>query len=79
MIIDVRKTKKEIPELQADQSPINRVSFYKLLGVWIDNNLKWETNTWALIGQWAKRPEKTVFFKTFKELWSTYKGPVGVL
>ena len=26
IIIDVRKTKTEIPELQAEQSPINRVS-----------------------------------------------------
>ena len=45
MIIDFRKTKTEIPELQAEQSPISRVSSYKLLGVWIDNNLKWETIT----------------------------------
>ena len=55
MIIDFRKTKTEIPELQAEQSPISGVSSYKLLGVWIDNNLKWETNTWALIKKGRKR------------------------
>jgi hypothetical protein len=55
MIIDFRKTKTEIPELQAEQSPISRVSSYKLLVVWIDNNLKWETNTWALIKKGRKR------------------------
>jgi hypothetical protein len=57
MIIDFRKKKTEIPELQAEQSPISRVSSYKLLGVcqWIDNNLKWETNTWALIKKGRKR------------------------
>ena len=54
MVIDVRKTKTEIPELQADQSPINRVSSYKLLGVWIDSNLKWETNTWVSIKKAGK-------------------------
>ena len=54
MIIDARKTKTEIPELQAEQSPINCVSSYKLLGMWIDNNLKWETNTWALIKKAGK-------------------------
>ena len=36
-------TKTEIPELQAEHSSISRISSYKLLGVWIDNN----TNTWA--------------------------------
>jgi hypothetical protein len=36
-------TKTEIPELQAEQSSISRISSYKLLRVWIDNN----TNTWA--------------------------------
>ena len=55
IIIDVRKTKTEIPELQAEQFPINRVSSYKLLSVWNDNNLKWETNTWALIKKSRKR------------------------
>jgi hypothetical protein len=55
MIIDFRKTKTEIPELQVEQSPISRVSSYKLLGVWIDNNLKWETNTWAVIKKGRKR------------------------
>jgi hypothetical protein len=55
MIIDFRKTKTEIPELQAEKSPISRVSSYRLLGVWIDNNLKWETITWALIKKGRKR------------------------
>ena len=58
MIIDFRKTKTEIAELQAEQSPISpisRVSSYKLLGVWIDNNLKLETNTWSLIKKGRKR------------------------
>ena len=55
IIIDFRVKKTEIPELQAEQSPISRVSSYKLLGVWIDNNLKWKTNTWALLKKSRKR------------------------
>lgn len=35
--------KTGIPVLQAEQPPKSRVSSYKLLGVWMDNNLKWET------------------------------------
>ena len=55
--------------MQAGQSLISRVSSYKLLGVWIDNNLKWETNTWALI----KKSRKSLYFL---KLLKNYGAPV---
>ena len=58
VIVDFRYTKTEIPQLQAGQPSIFGVSSYKLLGVWINNNLKWETNTCALI----KKSRKRLFF-----------------
>ena len=55
MIIDFRTKKTEIPELQIQEIPVERVNSFKLLGLWLDNNLKWETNTWAIIKKGRKR------------------------
>jgi hypothetical protein len=35
---------------------VERVNSFKLLCLWLDNNLKWETNTWAIVGRSRKYP-----------------------
>ena len=55
MIIYFRNKKTEIIELQIQEIPVERVNSFKLFGLWLDNNLKWETNPWAIIKKGRKR------------------------
>ena len=55
MIIDFRKNKSDIPPLEIDGYVFERVKSYKLLGLWIDENLKWKTNVKYLVKKAAKR------------------------
>ncbi len=48
MLIDLRRNKIE-------SNTIERVNSYKLLGLWIDDNMKWNTNTEKIIKKAAKR------------------------
>ena len=63
MSLDFRKNKTSIPSLTINDTTLERVSSFKLLGLWIDNNLKWQTNTDYIIRKASKR------FKSFKEIW----------
>ena len=45
MIIDFRKNKTIIPETMIGNQPMPRVKSYKLLGIWLDDDMKWSTNT----------------------------------
>jgi hypothetical protein len=42
MVIDFRKNKSVIPPLEVNGHVFERVKSCKLLGMWIDNNLKWK-------------------------------------
>ena len=42
---------------------VERVNSFKLLDLWLDNNLKWETNTWPIIKKGWKR---LYFLKSLK-------------
>ena len=49
MVIDFRKNKSVIPPLEVNGHVFERVKSYKLLGMWIDDNLKWKTNVKYLV------------------------------
>ena len=55
MIIDFRKNKTIIPETIIGNQPMPRVKSYKVLGMWLDDNMKWSTNTDYITKKAAKR------------------------
>ena len=55
MIIDFRKNVTVIPPLEINSHVFERVKCYKLLGLWIDDNLKWSTNTCYIVKKAVKR------------------------
>ena len=55
MLIDFRRYKTEIPPITLNDNQISRVKSYKLLGLWLDDDLKWNTNTEYIIKKGAKR------------------------
>ena len=44
MLIEFRKDRTVIPAIKINDCVLERVSSYKLLGLWIDDELKWKTN-----------------------------------
>ena len=63
MIIDFRKDRTVIPAIKINDCVLERVSSYKLLGLWIDDDLKWKSNTEYVVKKAAKR---LYFLKTLK-------------
>ena len=63
MIIDFRKDRTVIPAMKINDCVLERVSSYKLLGLWIDDDLKWKSNTEYVVKMAAKRLH---FLKTLK-------------
>ena len=55
MVIDFRKNKSVIPPLEVNGHVFERVKSYKLLGMWIDDDLKWKTNVKYLVKKASKR------------------------
>jgi hypothetical protein len=55
MVIDLRIMKSEIPVITIDNIPIERVQSHKLLGIWLQSDLKWHTNTFFIIKKARKR------------------------
>ena len=55
MLIDFRKKKTEIPLINIGDDKISRVKSYKLLGIWIDDDMRWKTNTEYIVKKGAKR------------------------
>ena len=57
MQLDFRQNRTVIPPLtfMINDTTLERVSAFKLLGLWIDDNLKWQTNTDYIIGKAVKR------------------------
>ena len=55
MIMDFRKNKTVIPPVCIGQQPMSRVKTLKLLGLWMNDNLNWETNTEYIINKATKR------------------------
>ena len=44
MIIDFRRNKTIIPPIVIDGQQLERVTAYKLLGLWVEDDLKWKSN-----------------------------------
>ena len=44
MLIDFRRQKTTIPHIKVEDTIIERVTSFKLFGLWVDDNLKWNTN-----------------------------------
>ena len=63
MVVDFRKIKIVIPPVCIAQQPMSTVKTYKLLGLWIDDDLNWESNTEYIIKKATKR---LYFFKVLK-------------
>ena len=55
MVIDLRKNKSVIPPLEVNGHVFERVKSYKILGMWIDDDLKWKTNVEYLVKKASKR------------------------
>ena len=55
MIIEFRKNMVFIPETRIGNQPIPRVNSYKLLGTWLDDDMKWSKNTNYITKKAAKR------------------------
>ena len=55
MLIDFRKDRTIIPAIKINDCVLERVSSCKLLGLWIDDDLKWKTNTEYIVKNAAKR------------------------
>jgi hypothetical protein len=49
MIIDLHAQRSNIPNISFNEHIVERVTSYKLLGTWIDNNFKWISNTEFII------------------------------
>ena len=55
MLIDFRKDRTVIPAIKINDCVLERASSCKLLGLWIDDDLKWKTNTEYIVKNAAKR------------------------
>ena len=55
MVIDFRKNKSVIPPSEVNGHVFERVKSYKLLDMWIDDDLKWKTNVKYLVKKASKR------------------------
>ena len=72
MFIDFRKNVSVIPQIRLGDYDITRTKSYKLLGVWLDDDFKWKTNTEYLTKRAAKR---LYFLKNLK----SYGAPANDL
>jgi hypothetical protein len=55
MIIDLRAQRSIIPNISFNERIVERVTSYKLLATWIDNDFKWISNTEFIIKKGRKR------------------------
>ena len=65
MLIDFRKDRTVIPAIKINDCVLERVSSCKLLGLWIDDDLKWKTNTECIVKNAAKRLHFLKFLKGY--------------
>ena len=72
MLIDFRKNKTTLPLIHIGDNQIPRVKSYKLLGIWIDDDLKWNTNTQYI----AKKAAKRLYFL---KILRNYGAPISDL
>ena len=62
MIIDFRKNISPIPPIHVGGHNVSRTKSYKLLGIWLDYDLKWKTNMEYI----TKKAVKRLYLNEFK-------------
>ena len=62
MIIDFRKNISPIPPIYVGGHNVSRTKSYKLLGIWLDCDLKWKTNMEYI----TKKAVKRLYLNEFK-------------
>ena len=55
MLIDFRRNKSIVPPITAGDLPLVKATTYKLLGIWVDDDLKWRSNTEFIFKKAVKR------------------------
>ena len=55
MLIDLRKKRTEIPLIKNEAHSMSWVKYYKLLRLWLGDDLKWNTNTEYITNKASKR------------------------
>ena len=73
MLIDFRKDRTVIPAIKINDCVLERVSSNKLLGLWIDDDLKWKTNTEYIVKKAAKRLHFLKILKGYNALCENLK------
>ena len=81
MLIDFRKDRTVIPAIKINDCVLERVSSCKLLGLWMDDDLKWKTNTEYIVKNVAKRLHFLKILKGYnaarEDQWRTLGGAKG--
>ena len=54
-IVHINDLPLVLKQPEIENNTIERVTSYKLLGLWIDDNMKWNTNTEKIVKKAAKR------------------------
>ncbi len=55
VMIDFQRDGSVITEIKVNDCILERVSSFKLLGLWIDKDLRWKSNTEYIVKKAAKR------------------------
>ena len=76
MLIDLRRQKTAIPHIKVEDITLERVTRFKLLELWVDDNLKWNTKINHTVKKAAKRLH---LLKVLKSYGAPKKDLNGVL
>ena len=80
MLVDFRRQKTAIPHIKEEDITLERVTRFKLLGLWVDDNLKWNTNTNHIVKKAAKRLHLLKVLKSYgaseKDLMAFYTSVI---
>jgi hypothetical protein len=69
MITDFRKNISPIPPIHVCGHNVSRTKSYKLLGIWLDYDLKWKTNTEYITKKAGKRLYLLTILKSYGAPW----------
>ena len=83
MLIDFRRQKATIPHIKVEDTIIERVTSFKLLGLWVDDNLKWNTNTNHIVRKAVKRLQLLKVLRSYgapeKDLMAFYTSVIRTI
>jgi hypothetical protein len=76
MIISFLRNETAIPRLRIDELPLELVDSFKVLGVTINNKLKWQDNTEAIVKKASKSVKTSLCYTCSATLWSSSQRPL---